>query len=408
MAYATLKKIFHSQDASAARQLYEARSSSESALHWDFPVGKHTLFCLITPELVHLVERAHQLELRIQQTWFRLSGSARAHYIRSLLLDEVVSTNAIEGVHSTRRQVQEALEEKNRSSSGHRRFREMSHLYLAFIEGDAQLPASLQEIRELYDALMDGELKQRDKLDGELFRTDLVEIEDSTGKVIHRGFQPEEKIVQGLEKFLETMSDQDSSALVNAVIAHFMFESIHPFYDGNGRTGRYLLGLHLSRLLSTPTALTLSRTLNEERSQYYRAFSDVETPLNRGDGTPFVLTLLTLISQAQERLNEDLEVRLHLLSSLKEVVDRLIEDAYSSLKDTHLKILFLLGQVQLFGSGAGILVAEVADYVTLSNSQTRKYLLTLEEADLVETTSSRPLRFILSPAGEELLDLTAP
>lgn len=406
MSYLTLKKVFHAQTKSAADQLFEARARSESALHWDFPVGDHSLFCLITPEITSLVEKIYSRELTIQSKWLHLPFGARTHYVRALLLDEVMFTNAIEGVTSTRRQIQDALAEENRSSPRHRRFRELSHLYLTLGEGKGKVPESPADIREIYDNVMDGELSADDLLDGELFRAGSVDITDAAGRSLHRGFHPEEKILRGLEVTLQAMSDTASPPLVCAIMSHFMFEAVHPFYDGNGRTGRYLLGLRLSRLLSSPTALTLSRVLHEDRKTYYRAFTDVEEHLNRGDGTPFALALLRLIFEAQGQLEEDLSAREYLLRGLTEKLQDLQDAPGHGLSEHGFRILFLLGQVDLFGTGSGTKLDEIAEYLDLSSPHSRRYLTGLEEQELIATITKRPLRFTLTTKGRLLLGLT--
>ena len=68
----------------------------------------------------------------------------------------------------------------------------------------------------------------------------------------------------------------DIPELYAAALCHFLFGYIHPFFDGNGRTGRYLLALQLSRPLSQPTVLSLSRVIAENKATYYRAFDAVE------------------------------------------------------------------------------------------------------------------------------------
>ena len=93
----------------------------------------------------------------------------------------------------------------------------------------------------------------------------------------------------------------------SALVSHYIFEYAHPFYDGNGRTGRYLLSLFLEEALSKPTALSLSRVIAENKIAYYRAFETVENPLNHGEMTFFVETMLEFILTAQGELIEKLE-----------------------------------------------------------------------------------------------------
>ena len=79
-----------------------------------------------------------------------------------------------------------------------------------------------------------------------------------------------------LELFIndETLSDYDP--LVNMAIIHYQFESIHPFYDGNGRTGRIINVLYLvmNDLLDLPI-LYLSRYIIDNKGEYYKLIQEV-------------------------------------------------------------------------------------------------------------------------------------
>ena len=72
----------------------------------------------------------------------------------------------------------------------------------------------------------------------------------------------------------ETLSDLDP--LVKMAIIHYQFESIHPFYDGNGRTGRIINVLYLvmNDLLDLPI-LYLSRYIIENKGEYYKLLQEV-------------------------------------------------------------------------------------------------------------------------------------
>lgn len=77
-------------------------------------------------------------------------------------------------------------------------------------------------------------------------------------------------LLQNLTEFLQD-DELDFDALIKIAITHYQFEAIHPFYDGNGRTGRMLivLSLVLARRLHVPV-LYLSQYLLEHRAEYYR------------------------------------------------------------------------------------------------------------------------------------------
>ena len=97
-------------------------------------------------------------------------------------------------------------------------------------------------------------------------------VNRATGEVVHDPPQDHDQIVELLERLLDFFnqpSEQGLDPLVRMALAHYQFEKIHPFYDGNGRTGRILNLLYLVRhgLLDLPT-LYLSRYILREKSTY--------------------------------------------------------------------------------------------------------------------------------------------
>ena len=92
-----------------------------------------------------------------------------------------------------------------------------------------------------------------------------------TNKIVHTPPQNEQDIrelLKNLEDYINV--DNDYDPLINLALIHFQFESIHPFYDGNGRTGRILniLYLVLKEKLQTPI-LYLSKYIIENKNTYY-------------------------------------------------------------------------------------------------------------------------------------------
>ncbi|MEZ5057024.1 MAG: Fic/DOC family N-terminal domain-containing protein [Saprospiraceae bacterium] len=148
---------------------------------------------------------------------------------------------------------------------------------------------SIKEVLHYKDALWFGlnELKKKPLLTTNLF-IKLVQIikENSagirntpgtqlknpiTGKIVYTPPEGEEIIrekLKNLEDFIHNMDTIDP--LIKMAIIHYQFEAIHPFFDGNGRTGRIILLIYLkfSGLLDFP-ALFLSRYIIENKSGYY-------------------------------------------------------------------------------------------------------------------------------------------
>lgn len=85
-----------------------------------------------------------------------------------------------------------------------------------------------------------------------------------------------ENLMASLERFINDSEQMDYDPLVKMALIHHQFESIHPFYDGNGRTGRIINILYLIQqgLLDTPV-LYLSRYINRNKSEYYQLLQAV-------------------------------------------------------------------------------------------------------------------------------------
>lgn len=116
---------------------------------------------------------------------------------------------------------------------------------------------------------------------------------DQTGEVVYTPPQHPEEIIalmQNLEIFINDDEKSDLDPLVKMAIIHHQFESIHPFYDGNGRTGRIINILYLVKqeLLKIPI-LYLSRYINENKATYYRLLQEVREKDNWEEWIIFML-----------------------------------------------------------------------------------------------------------------------
>ncbi len=82
--------------------------------------------------------------------------------------------------------------------------------------------------------------------------------------------------MNNLEQFINDEALSDTDPLIKMAVIHHQFESIHPFYDGNGRTGRIINILYLVKLglLDSPI-LYLSRYINQNKNEYYRLLQEV-------------------------------------------------------------------------------------------------------------------------------------
>ena len=460
MAYQSLEKLFY-KDSSADRYAHNTalayeRLNAESTFRTgiDTPAGE--LFLAVPHELLTLSENVMGTERRISVLLAGLPYVAQGALVRSLVVDEVVCTNELEGIGSTRKQISDLLENDllaassaspipptpspavpspapstaSSASPARRRFRELARLYLGLGDPDAsdRLPKTPADVRAIYDLVMQGEDLANDAPDGTLFRKGRVDVVGAGQRTLHEGVYPESAIIEAVRRMLDIVNSEEMPPLLGTLVGHFVFEYAHPFYDGNGRTGRYLLALGLTRSLSALTALSLSRTIAESRSRYYRAFKEAESQLNHGELTMFALTMLEYVREAQRTLVDDLERKTALLSLMERAIAEVgveggVEGgvgvgvgvapgseaarASGALSGREPAIVSRLAQQRVFGAFPHVSLDGIAEAAGVGRQQTRKYLLELEEAGWVATVSRRPLRFALSEEACRRLGLAA-
>ncbi len=124
------------------------------------------------------------------------------------------------------------------------------------------------------------------------YRTTQNKIENSgTGEVLYTPPAATEigRLISNWEKYIHH-DDENLDPLIRCAISHYQFEAIHPFGDGNGRTGRILMVLYLVQagLLNYPI-LFISGFINQNRSDYYRLLREVTTKKNWCEFIEYIL-----------------------------------------------------------------------------------------------------------------------
>lgn len=404
MEYRTLARLFHadrSRDSYAnhdrlVRQRLEADSTFTTGI--GTPLGE--LF-IATPRCVcMLTQKVLLAERQVSAMWRSIPGVMRWNYIYHAISEELLATNEMEGVRSTRKETEAAVaaarQARTEGDMEKARFGEFAKLYLNLTNRDVELPKTLEDIRDIYDKIALDEIDDKNRPDGELFRKGDVEVQGPHGTVIHSGVSSEARISALLAQMMDLARSDTIPFLQRAIASHFLFEYIHPFYDGNGRTGRYLLALYLSNDLTLPTVLSLSRTIAENKNEYYKAFTEAEDKLNSGELTFFVYTILGLIERAQESLIEELGVKIDQLDKATVLRDELRREHALSTNATLL--LYAVMQEELFDTTKSMTLEDAGGDLMLTKQTIRKYVDELAGASLIEFTGRRPLRFRASGA----------
>ena len=146
-------------------------------------------------------------------------------------------------------------------------------------------------------------------------------------------------LLWNLEKYINE-DDDDIDPLIKLAVIHYQFESIHPFYDGNGRTGRIInvLYLVLQELLDSPI-LYLSSYIIRNKSAYYRLLQEVRTHENWEGWIVYILAgieetaeetlrLVKKINAEVEAMSAEIKIKLPKIYS-KELIDLLFYEFYT-------------------------------------------------------------------------------
>jgi len=159
----------------------------------------------------------------------------------------------------------------------------------------------------------------------------------STGEIIYTPPQDPDEIkdlMTNLEKFINDRELTDFDPLVKMAIIHYQFESIHPFYDGNGRTGRIINILYLiqEKLQDLPI-LYLSSFIIKNKYDYYRLLQKVRTKNNWEEWLLFMIKAVDQTSR--ETIDLIIKIR-ELMMNYK----RILRDNYKFYSQDLLNNLF--------------------------------------------------------------------
>ena len=194
----------------------------------------------------------------------------------------------------------------------------------------------------------------------------------ATGEVIYTP-PTGEALIRDLLKNLEDYYniEDDIDPLTKLAVAHYQFEAIHPFYDGNGRTGRIINILYLLKegLLDSPI-LYLSSYIIKNKGEYYRLIGEVTSKENWEEWILYMLKAMEVTSK------ETLE----LAKNIKELLDVTITEVKEKLPKIYKKELIEFIFTETYTKGTHLVNQGFATRKTMT-----KYLRSLEEIGILKS-----------------------
>ena len=380
MSRKTLKALYH-MGTNEYKEEYERRFNDENTIHLSVNIGGNRAFICQTPEMYKQIIAIERLDKKVTELYYSLPDTAIAQFTSKCLIDEILLTNDIEGVHSTRKEIGEILQDLS-SHNKRNRFVGLVTNYVMLENRQTIEFDTCRDIRKIYDDIFYKEIKTTDPEnlpDGEFFRRSGVEVQSASQKVIHKGLYPESVIIKAFEQSLTFLNDDSIDIFIRIAVFHYLFGYIHPFYDGNGRMSRFISSYLLSRQLTSLIGFRLSYTIKENISRYYKAFDICNDPHNKGELTPFVEMFLEIIRISMQQLLETLEEKKQMWDYYKQRIASL-----PNAEKTDISHLYdLLIQAALF-SNIGISREELIKHMELSENTVRSRLKSIPEQLFIE------------------------
>ena len=253
--------------------------------------------------------------------------------INNIALQEAKASSEIENIITTNDELFKAISAKNYKTDKQTKevlnYREA--LYSAFKNLGKRGFISVNDIVEINNIILQTNQGIR-KIPGTTLKN------DTTGEIIYTPPTGEEIIKDKLDNLADFINNDDMAdidPLIKMAVIHYQFESIHPFGDGNGRTGRILnvLYLVLKGLMDMPV-LFLSRYINQNKTNYYRCLREVT---EQGNWNNLILYMLDAIYHTSDYTLTKVNL---IIDSLNVTIDKVRENVPDIYKKELVEVLY--------------------------------------------------------------------
>lgn len=377
--YKTLKRTFYSNPDKYESE-YQEKYNSEFSRHLGIKIHENECFYIVNNDIQKLLVEIRKLDKKTSLLALDLPPIAIGHLFRKCIIDEITITNKIEGVNSSRREIDSLIsyEKKNKHNL---KFVGLVEKYSKLLDSEDINLSTCKDIRKIYDDLVLKDVLLENKKhmpDGKIFRKGPVSVVDN-GKDVHQGILPESSIIKAVESLLSWINNDEEDLLLRAAAAHYLIGYIHPFYNGNGRLNRFISSYLFTFELDLFVSFRLACTIRENFNKYTGAFKECNHVLNRGDITYFINYFLNVIKDSQLSLNKMLEEKIDLLDKY----NNLLQDSKLADKDIPKSLIYILIQGELF-SESGISIKDLIHHLDISRFTLRKRLEIVKNLGLLK------------------------
>ncbi|NMB09687.1 MAG: Fic family protein [Tissierellia bacterium] len=364
----------------------------------------YDLYYIPTMKTIDLISSISKDDIILMQLYDNLPKLAQKNFLIDMLSSELHSTNLLEGVRSSKEELvftaKVVLEPKEQNKENFRFFNVMIS-YTELQNGNLKRPKDIKDIRKIYDEITVDGVEEENYPDGKYFRSEVNYVYTSGLKEIHRGIisasGTEEYIIFIMNKLLYFLNnDTKCNELVKNAIFHYYFGYIHPFYDGNGRTARFISSIYLKESYSWLTALSLSQGSNDNKALYLKAFDSTNQVSMQGELNFFVDSFLEVLNNGQNILKENLQTKIILL---EEAFNKIENDSNIKGDRDLIDIMKVAIEMYLFGPHNDYIDVELLqkqENLNYTNQTIRKKLNQLYENKLLNKISKNPLRYTLN------------
>jgi len=264
---------------------------------FDLPHNKMMNASAYLSDLVQAVRTLESFNSELKST-----KANQQHLMFHLANREAVFSSKIEGTNTTFEELYKATAEKksetNATEEVLRYVKALMYSSERIKRGD---PLSTRLFLQTHKILMEGSGARGSNSTAGVYRTGQVYVGEHTPPSANMI----DNCMSNLEKYINNTMDDDTPVLIKVAIIHAQFETIHPFFDGNGRMGRVLIPLYLysNSIIDSPYFF-ISRSLEEQRVRYYDLLQGFRKDTREGydEWVRFFLNAITKQAESDQNL----------------------------------------------------------------------------------------------------------